>query len=140
MEIVSFVALFVLGVLCAANLIIAKKPDAQELIARISPYQGWIGALCAVWGAWWTVRWVLNVGLLSKAPVAMITWLANALLLLGLGILCGIAVLKTFIKAPAAREKLDRSVAKLAPFQGILGLASMGVAVWTILELYILRL
>jgi hypothetical protein len=140
MEIVSFAALFVLGVLCASNLIIARKPDAKALIAKISPYQGWIGAISALWGAWWTIRWILNIGLLKNAPISMITWLANGLLLLGLGILCGVGVMKTFLKSPPAVEKLDLTVAKLAPFQGILGLAAIGVAIWTILEIYVLKI
>ena len=37
------------GVLGASNLIIAKKPDAKELIAKVAPYQGWIGAMGPVW-------------------------------------------------------------------------------------------
>jgi hypothetical protein len=34
--------LAVLGILGASNLIIARKPDAKELIAKLAPYQGWI--------------------------------------------------------------------------------------------------
>lgn len=140
MEIVTFVALFILGVVCAANLIIARKPDAAALIAKVAPYQGWIGAISAVWGTWWIIRWIMNMSALKAAPVIMITWLVDSLLLLALGLLCGIGVLKTFVKAPAAVEKLDRTVARLSPFQGVLGLAAMAGAVWTILELYVLKI
>ncbi len=42
MGIVTFAALLVLGVVSASNLIIARKPDAKELIAKLAPYQGWI--------------------------------------------------------------------------------------------------
>ena len=140
MEIVTFAALFVLGVVCASNLIIARKPDAKELIAKVAPVQGWIGAISAFWGAWWLINWILHVGIMMKVPVIGITWLADSLLLLGLGLLCGIGVLKTFIKAPSATEKLDQTVARLAPFQGMLGLAGIAVAAWTILDLYIFRI
>ena len=140
MGIVTFAALFVLGAVSASNLIIARKPDAKELIAKVAPYQGWIGAVSALWGAWWLVNWILNLKVMMTWPILGITWLADALLLLGLGLLCGIGVLKSFIKAPAAVEKLDLTVAKLAPFQGVLGLAGIGVALWTILDLYILHL
>ncbi|HVR86888.1 MAG TPA: hypothetical protein VMU54_21370 [Planctomycetota bacterium] len=140
MDIITFAALFVLGVVCASNLILAKKPDAKDLIAKVAPYQGWIGAVSAVWGAWWLINWVLHVGFMMKVPIIGITWLADSLLLLGLGILCGIGILKMFIKAPAAAEKLDLTVTKLAPFQGILGLAGIAVALWTILDLYVLHL
>jgi len=69
----------------------------------------------------------------------MLTWLAVSLLLLGLGLLCGIGILKTFIKAPAATEKLDLAVARLAPFQGMLGVAAIAVGLWTVVDLYILK-
>jgi hypothetical protein len=140
MGIVTFAALFVLGVVCASNLIIARKPDAKELIAKVAPYQGWIGAVSALWGTWWLVNWILHIGVMMHWPVLGITWLADSLLLLGLGLLCGIGVLKTFIKAPAAAEKLDLAVARLAPFQGILGLAGIAVALWTILDLYVFKI
>ena len=140
MGIVTFAALLVLGVVCASNLIIARKPDAKELIAKVAPYQGWIGAISALWGAWWLINWILNVGVMMTWPILGITWLANSLLLLGLGLLCGIGVLKTFVKTPAATEKLDLTVSKLAPYQGILGLVGIGVAIWTILDLYIFKI
>src|SRR6476659_2322097 len=107
MAIVTFAALFVLGAVCASNLIIARKPDAGELIAKIAPYQGWIGAISALWGAYWLVYWILNLKAMMTWPVLGITFLADSLLLLGLGILCGVGILKSFIKAPAAVEKLD---------------------------------
>lgn len=139
MGIVTFAALLVLGVVSASNLIIARKPDAKELIAKFAPYQGWIGAISAVWGVWWLINWILHVGAMMTWPILGITWLANSLLLLGLGVLCGIGVLKMFVKAPAATEKLDQTVARLAPYQGMLGLIGIGVAVWTILDLYVFK-
>ena len=141
MATVTFAALFVLGVVCASNLIIARKPDAKELIAKIAPYQGWIGAISALWGVWWLINWVLNLGVwLKAAPVLCFTWLAVCLLLIGLGLLCGIGVLKMFIKQPQEVEKLDQTVAKLAPFQGMLGLAGIAVAIWTILNVYVVHI
>jgi hypothetical protein len=43
-------------------------------------------------------------------------------------------------KAPTAVEKLDPTVTRLAPFQGIVGLAGMTLAVWTVLDLYVFHL
>jgi hypothetical protein len=140
MAIVTFAALFVLGAVCASNLLIARKPDAKELIAKVAPYQGWIGAVSAGWGAWWLLNWILNLKAMMTWPILGVTFLADSLLLLGLGILCGIGVLKSFIKTPAAVEKLDLTVTKLAPFQGLIGLAGIGVAIWTMLDFYILHL
>lgn len=119
--------LIVLGVLGAANLIIAKKPDAAELIAKISPYQGWIGAISAIWGLWVVIWMIMGLGWIGSFPVRWILWMASGLVLLGLGLLLGVGVLKTFIKQPQAVEKLDLTVAKLAPYQGKLGLAGIGL-------------
>ena len=33
------------GILAASSLIIAKKPNAKELIDKLTPYQGWIGLI-----------------------------------------------------------------------------------------------
>lgn len=126
--------LAVLGILGAANLIIAKKPDARELIAKLAPYQGWIGAVSAIGGLWGVISSILHLGWLSLAPIYWITLLASALVQLALGLLLGIGVLKTFIKQPQAVAKMDETVAKLAPYQGKLGLVAIGIGVWMIIS------
>jgi hypothetical protein len=129
--------LIVLGVLGAANLIIAKKPDAKELIGKISPYQGWIGAVSALWGLWEVIHALISLGLLGRWPILWITYFAAALVQLALGLLLGIGVLKTFIKQPQAVDKMDQMVTKLAPYQGTLGLISIGLGIWFILYVVI---
>ncbi|MBX7082576.1 MAG: hypothetical protein K1X88_25450 [Nannocystaceae bacterium] len=122
--------LFVLGVLGASNLIIARKPDARELIAKLAPYQGWIGAVSALWGVWGVISCVLNLGMLSTHLIWWVTWMATNVILVSLGLLLGIGTLKTFIKQPQAVQKMDMLVAKLAPKQGVLGLIGMGLGAW----------
>jgi hypothetical protein len=124
--------LAVLGILGASNLIIARKPDARELIAKLAPYQGWIGAVSALWGVWGMVSAVLSIGLLTVAPILWVTYTASAVVQAALGLLLGIGVLKTFIKQPQAVAKMDMLVTRLAPKQGVLGLISIGVGAWTI--------
>jgi hypothetical protein len=138
MGLVAGIWMIVLGVLAAANLIIAKKPDAKQLIDKIAPYQGWIGAVSALWGAWLIISSILNLGWLSHAPIWWITYAANALLLFALGLLLGVGVLKSFIKQPQAVEKMDQTIAKLAPKQGVLGLIGIGMGAWMILAPFIL--
>ncbi len=138
MGLVNGLWLAVLGVLGAANLIIAKKPDARELIAKLAPYQGWIGAISALWGVWGIIQAVLNLGWLSVWPIWWITWLAYSVLLFALGLLLGVGILKTFIKNPQAQAKMDQTLAKLAPKQGMLGLIAIGVGVWMIIGSFIL--
>ncbi len=138
MGLVNGLWLAVLGVLGAANLIIAKKPDARELIAKLAPYQGWIGAVSAIWGVWGIIQAVLNLGWLSLFPIWWITWLAYSVLLFALGLLLGVGILKTFIKNPQAQAKMDQTLAKLAPKQGVLGLIAIGVGVWMVIGSFIL--
>jgi hypothetical protein len=129
---VNGIWLILLGVLAVPSLIIAKKPNAKELIAKITPYQGWIGAVSALWGVWGIIGAILNLGWLTTWPIYWATWLADSVLQFALGLILGIGVLKTFIKNPQAQAKMDETLAKLSPKQGMLGLAAIGVGIWMI--------
>ena len=122
--------IIVLGILGAANLIIARKPQARELISKLAPYQGWIGAVSAFWGAWVVIHAVLNISWLKVIPIFWVTYLSMGALLTALGLLLGVGVLKSFIKAPAAQEKMDAAITRLAPMQGTLGLVAIGLGGW----------
>src|SRR5262245_39564124 len=132
--------LAVLGVLGAANLIVAKRPDAAEAIAKLAPYQGWIGAVSALWGVWGIISCVLNIGWMTTAPIYWFTWVAVSVVQAALGLLLGVGVLKTFIKDPTANQKMDETIAKLAPYQGTMGLISIGLGVWFVVAGFIFTL
>jgi len=123
--------LALLGVLAASNLIIAKKPDAAQLIGKIAPYQGWIGAVSAVWGVFGILGCVSHVGWMgSSLALYWLSWLADSVLLTCLGLLLGVGVFKSFIKSEAAHAKLDKLIARLAPYQGKLGLIAIALGGW----------
>ena len=124
--------LAILGMLGASSLIIARKPDAKEVIAKFAPYQGWMGAVSAIWGGWGIVRSVLTLGWLAHWPIYWATSLGDHVLQFGLGLLLGVGTLKTFIKNPQAQEKMDQTITKLAPYQGTLGLAAIGLGIWMV--------
>jgi hypothetical protein len=132
MGLISGIWLAVLGILGASGLIIARKPDAKEMIAKLAPYQGWIGAVSALWGAWGIISAILSLGWLAIAPIYWITFLADAVIQLALGLLLGVGVLKTFIKNQQAQDKMDQTITKLAPYQGTLGLIAIGLGVWMV--------
>jgi len=134
---VNGIWLAVLGVLAVPSMIIAKKPNAKELIAKLAPYQGWIGAISCLWGVWGIIGAVLNLGWLTTYPIWWATWLADAVLLFSLGLILGIGTLKTFIKNPQAQAKMDETLAKLQPKQGMLGLAAIGVGVWMVVASFL---
>jgi hypothetical protein len=125
--------LALLGVLAAPNLIIARKPDAAQVIGKLAPYQGWIGALSAVCGVFGILGCVSHVAWLSSVPVFWLSRLADSVLLTSLGLLLGIGVFKSFIKNAKANDKLDQVIAKLAPYQGKLGLVAIALGVWMII-------
>jgi len=137
MGLISGLWLAVLGVLGAASLIIAKKPDARELIGKLAPYQGWIGAVSALWGAWGIISAVLSISWLGHWPIYWVTFLADSVLQLSLGLLLGVGVLKSFIKDPTANRGLDQTITKIAPFQGSLGLIAIGLGVWMVVAGFI---
>ena len=139
MGLISGIWLILLGVLGAASLIVAKRPDAEAAIAKLAPYQGWIGAISALWGVWGIISAVLNLGWLKAAPIYWVTFLAAAVLQLVLGLLLGAGVLKTFVKAEEAVKKLDQTLAMLAPRQGIAGLAAIGVGVWMVVAGFLFK-
>jgi hypothetical protein len=132
MGLIGGIWLALLGVLGASSLIIAKKPDAKELIGKLAPYQGWIGAVSALWGVWTVISAVLSLRLLGIVPIYWATYLADGVLQALLGILLGVGVMKTFVKDPAATAKMDDTVAKLAPYQGTLGLIAIGLGIWMV--------
>jgi hypothetical protein len=122
--------LALLGVLAASNLIIARRPDAAHLIGKVAPYQGWIGAVSAVWGVFGILECIRRIGWMATAPTYWLSWLADSTLLACLGLLLGVGIFKSFIKSPAAHAKLDQFITKLAPFQGTLGLIAIGLGAW----------
>ena len=125
--------LALLGVLGASSLIIARRPDAAEMIGKMAPYQGWMGAGSAIWGLWGVISAVLNIAVLTSYPIWWMTWIACSAVQAALGFLLGVGVLKTFIKDPTASAKMDETIKKLSPFQGTLGLAAIGLGIWTVI-------
>jgi hypothetical protein len=126
--------LIILGILGAANLIIAKRPDAKQMIDKIAPYGGWIGAGSTLWGIWIVIWGVMNMSFFLH--FGMVVWLAMVIaggsLLAILGLLMGSGILKGYAKSPEAQAKMDQTVAKLAPFQGTLGFISIGLGLFSL--------
>ena len=56
--------LLVLGVLGAANLIIARIPTAKDLIVKMAPYQGWFGFVSMFYGLYETFQAIMNLSLI----------------------------------------------------------------------------
>ena len=128
------ITLMILGVLASPNLILAKKPNAKEILDKIAPYQGWIGLVFCFWGIWGVIQAVLNMGLLTNWPIWWITWLASSLVEAVLGFILGYGMISKLVlsKNEEAKKKGEQLLAKLAPIQGKLGLAGIIVGAWVI--------
>ena len=44
------IQLILLSIIAVPSLILSKKPNAAELLAKIEPYQGWIGLIFCIGG------------------------------------------------------------------------------------------
>ena len=126
--------LILLGALAIPSLIVAKRPDAKEMIAKLTPYQGWLGAISCLYGIWGIISAVLNIGVMSTWPIWWTTGLIGAVFQAALGLILGIGTLKTFIKNPQAQAKMDETLAKLSPKQGMLGIGAIGFGVWVVVS------
>ena len=131
MWIITVAVLLAGGLLGAANLIIAKKPNAKELIDKLTPYKGSIGVVLVVWGLIDVIRIVPSLGALSSAPLWTVISLLTALTELGLGFLLGYGLISKYVlsKSPEALEKGQKLQAKLVVYQGPLGLTAIALAI-----------
>ena len=128
------------GLIAASNLIVSRLPNAKEWLDKLSPYQGWIGVVMFGWGIWETISAVLGLGLLATAPLTWVFWLCVALADLFVGFLLGFGLITKYAlrKNEEAMAKGDNIRAKLAPFQGLLGIFAVVMGVLYLVWLLIL--
>ena len=130
MEFVIAIAVFVGGVLAASSLIIARKPDAKELIDKLAPYQGSIGVVLFLWSIY-ALIWSLGYTILLKIfPIFWIALFASALVGIVLGFLLGFGLITKYVlsKNEEAMKKGQEIRQKLTRFQGPLGLVAIAAA------------
>jgi hypothetical protein len=128
------------GLLAASGLIISRKPNAKELIDRLTPYQGWIGIVMFVWGIWGVIECVTNLGALKTTPLFWVFWLACGLADLAVGFLLGFGLITKYAlgKSPVAEARGQAIRLKLAGYQGPLGLFAIAMGVLYLVWLYVL--
>jgi len=126
------ITLVVLGILAVPSLLLAKKPDAKEILDKITPYQGWIGLVFCFWGVWGIINAILNIGWLTSAPIWWATSAAGAFVTAALGFLLGYSLIAKYVlsKNEEAKKKGEELLAKLQPMQGKVGLIAIGLGIW----------
>lgn len=128
------------GILAASSLIIARKPNAKDLIDKLTPYQGWIGLVMFFWGVWDTLGAVRMMSLLSVRPLLWIFWLSTSVIDLIVGFLLGFGLITKYAlgKSPQAMARGQQIRAKLAGYQGTFGLLAIAAGVLYLVWLYVL--
>ncbi|GGC18684.1 hypothetical protein GCM10011386_08190 [Parapedobacter defluvii] len=133
------ITLIFLSILAVPSLILSRKPDAKELLAKIEPYQGWIGIVVCFWGVWGLVQAILHLDWLTNAPVWWGTLLAGNIVQAGLGFLLGYPLLNKHLLSgnAGAQQKAERLRARIAPKQGKLGMLGIAVGAWVIIASFL---
>lgn len=128
------ITLIILSILAVPSLLLSKKPNAKELLDKITPYQGWIGLIFCFWGVWGVIFSFLNIGWLSTWPIWWITLLAGNAVEAVLGFILGYGMISKLIlsKNEEMMKKGEELLAKLAPIQGRLGIIGIAVGCWMI--------
>jgi hypothetical protein len=127
------------GILAASSLIIAKKPNAKDLIDKLTPYQGWIGIVMFFWGVWETIDVLTHINLIAHMPLRWTFWAGQAVADLFVGFLLGFGLITKYAlaKNPAAERRGQQIRQKLAGYQGKLGLFAIAMGVLYIVWLYV---
>ena len=124
------------GLIASASVIVAKKPNAKELIDKLTPYQGWIGVILAFWGVWGAISLILGIGSLS---LAWIIGLAVAVVEFVVGFLLGYGLISKYLleKNETAKEKGQALRLKLTKYQIPAGLILLALGVLSLVFYFI---
>ncbi|HCR77627.1 MAG TPA: hypothetical protein DIW37_14720 [Chryseobacterium sp.] len=116
------------GLLASSSIIIAKKPNAKELIDKITPFQGWIGVILAFWGLWGLISSVLNIGNLG---LYWMIALVVAIVEFVMGFLLGYGLISKYLleSNETAKEKGNALRMKLTRYQIPAGLILLVLAI-----------
>ena len=122
------------GIMAAASLIVQFKADAKAAIEKLTPYQGIIGLVLLGWGIWGVIQIIraMSYGVLPVIAIVAVVVQVVVGFLLSFGLLSQLFL----SKSEEAQQKGEAFRAKLAPFQGILGLALIGLTLWSIIQLF----
>ena len=132
---VTGITLILLSIIAVPSLILSKRPDAKEILAKIAPYQGWIGLIFCFWGVYGIIfSGILGLSWMATWPIYWGTALAVNILQALLGFMLGFTLISKYVLSGSAEAKAkgEQLLAKIAPKQGMIGMIGIGVGVWSI--------
>ncbi|NMB74194.1 MAG: hypothetical protein GYA21_03590 [Myxococcales bacterium] len=131
--VLTLVLLFALGVLALAAKIVQKKPNAAELLGKLSKASGVIGIIAALWGVYDLISTLSNISWIARVSVLLLlTALAIEAVFIVLGFIFGYAMVASLLNEQA-KAKGEAMRQKLTGFQTTLGYASLILCAWLLL-------
>ena len=123
-----FIAI-VAGLLAASSIVIQKLPDSAELINKIKPYEGYIGAASLVMGfiTLFSFSYIMKTNLINI--VGTFSCIASCIIM---GFLMGYPVLQDLFldeMSEESRNKSKKLYEKLTPYKVTSGLVGMATGV-----------
>jgi len=137
---VNVIMLLILGVLGASSVIIKKRPEAKDLIEKLSKISGYVGVVAVLWGVYDVIQLLTHLGMFKYGIWGIISWitlLAVTAVFLGLGFIFGYGLAAAYMSEEAKAKMADLRQ-KLVGYQIPLGWLSLGLAVWLILLTYVI--
>ena len=124
-----------LGLLAAPSLLAGQNPKAQEMLNKLVPFQGIFGIIVLFWGLFRLIFDILmHFGTFTYTPILLVSYLLLTLVQVFLGFLLGFGFISKMTSGnEQARAKSEALRAKLAVYQGPLGIASIILGVWFII-------
>ena len=125
------IVLILAGILALSALIVAQRPDARQMIDKLTPYQAMIGVGLVVLGIVDGLRLLPHIADFFKVNLILA---AVQLTVVGAGILLGALfgmnqILKWMPGNETAAQKAHELVAKVAPYQVLLGLVGIAASI-----------
>jgi len=110
------------GLIAASSLIVAKKPNAQELLDKLTPYQGWIGVILTIWSITVLFSALTNIGSMGIAWIITVS-LGAAMFIVGFLLAYSLISKYVLEKNETAKAKGQQLRAKLVKYQVPAGIA-----------------
>ena len=127
MELINVLLLIVGGILALSGIIVAKQPNAKELIDKLVPYKAIIGVALLVIGLLNLLRTLGSMFTVIRfSPLFGLSWLVVVVASILLGFMFGMPQIAKWMPGnPAAEQKGMALTQKLAPYQVMLGLGGI---------------
>lgn len=121
------ILLILLGILAVPSLLLSRRPDAKDLLDKITPYQGWIGVVFCIVGLLAVIRGLFNLNVLFYFPIYGLLFMAVAVVMTLLGFILGYSLIQKYAlsKNATANEKGVQVLEKIRPMQGKLGILAI---------------